>query len=97
MTGALKTVDKLSGDNYAVWEIRMKAVLVWKWVWKVINPMLEDRETDTTAAERISAPIILALWENQMVHVEDRTTARDACDELKKIFTETSAANRMRV
>lgn len=63
----------------------MYAVLVKKELWKVTNPMLEDRETETNNSKEDSALIILALGGDHMVHVEDSTTVRNAWDRLKNV------------
>lgn len=75
----------------------MKVVQVSKRFWQVTSPMLDDRETVTTKSVQDLAMIILYLGEYQMVHVEDSTTDRDVCDNLKKIYAELSTANRMRL
>lgn len=41
--------------------------------------------------------IILALGEDQMVHIEQCKTARDAWNKLRGIYAEPSTANRMRL
>lgn len=51
ITAAVRLIDKLSANNYAVWQARMKALLVSKGSWKVSNPVLEDSGTDSTKIE----------------------------------------------
>lgn len=54
----------------------MKAILVSKGVRNVTSPDLDNNEADSTGANRAEALIIEALGEEQMVYVEERTTAR---------------------
>lgn len=98
MTDIIKLVDQLTSDNYAVWKIRMKALLVSKGLWTVIDPTVTDDETtDIDDDQKALALVILALGEDQMVHVEECTTARAAWKKLQDIYAEGSTANRMRL
>lgn len=74
----------------------MRPLLVSKDMWTVTDPTLEeDGESDSKQKKQAIALIILALGEEQMVHVENSKTARDAWRKLKSTYTEPSAANRM--
>lgn len=74
MTDALELIEKLSGENYSVWEVCMKAILVNKIFWGVANPENDDSSTDSMKSEKELALIFLALDEDQIVHIEKCTT-----------------------
>lgn len=49
----MKLIDVLTGDNYAVWKTRMRAILISKGYWRVVNPSprtfgLPEPEDQTT-------------------------------------------------
>lgn len=51
MTDHLKYIEKLNGDNYGIWKIRMKALLVHKGFWKCVRPS----DVESNANNNLSA------------------------------------------
>ena len=61
MTDHLKYIEKLNGDNYGIWKIRMKALLVHRNLWKFVCPTILDGDSPSVhqqpgSDENTSAP-----------------------------------------
>lgn len=77
MNEILELVETLCRDNYLVYKVRMKAILVSKGLWEAIDPTVEDKnQTNRSKSDSALALIILALNEERIVHVEDLNTSR---------------------
>ena len=102
-TVSLKIFDKLNGENFAVWKVRMRALLVSKGLWKVTEPSADAEvsaelsESDIGKSEQALALMVLAVEADQMIHIEECKTSREAWEKLIGIYAEPSAANRMRL
>lgn len=96
MTETLKLIDKLSGENYSVWEVRMWDLLVSIGMGKVKDPnLVDDEETDSKKKVQKLTLIILALGEVQMKKAENGNAVGFAWKNLKSIFAEQSTSNCM--
>lgn len=94
ITDVLKLVEKMPGDNYVAWKVRIRSFLVIKGFRKVRNPDgEEDKSWNTTKYEQAFALIILKLGQNPILQVENCTTACEAWLKLRGIYAEPSSAN----
>ena len=99
-TVSLTIFEKLNGENYAIWKIRMKAVLVSKGLWKVTDSAHSDAElseSDQGKPEQALALIVHAVAADQMIHLKACSTSQEAWMKLSEIYAEPSAANRIRL
>lgn len=82
-------MERLTENNYPVWEVRMRAMLVSKELWSITDPNGEDNESiDSLKSGKAFSMIILALDENEIVKIEQCETARDTWKKLQGIYVE---------
>lgn len=75
-------------------QVHMRALRVSKGLRKLSGPVADDDElTDSAQPEQGLNLIILNLSTDQMVHVEDCTTARSAWKKLRNLHAEPRTAN----
>ena len=96
------TIERLTSHNYPTWKLRMRAVLISRELWEVTDrktisslPMLSD--ADKVKSDKALALITLCVDEEQMMHIEECNTSHEAWEKLKSIYSEPSAANRIRL
>lgn len=112
MTDHLKFIEKLNGENYGIWKVRMKALLVNKDLWKTVDPNTRNENVSSASttpavespaddgsgkSQQALALIILAINDSQIVHIEECKEARDAWLKLQNLYQEASTANKMRL
>lgn len=98
MTEALWYIDGLTGDDYPVWVVRMKALLISKGLWHLANPTTEEKEIDDRQiSEQALALIILTLEEDQTVHIGERRTAREGWKKLILVHAEEGTSSYKRL
>lgn len=90
MTDALKNMEKLTGDIYRPWKVKMKAHLVSESLWQQADTTVDHvYSTHRQKREQALASIIISLGEDQMLHIEKCETAREGWKNLM--------SNRMRL
>ena len=83
--------SKLSGDNYSAWKFKMKLLLIHKGYWKAVTGEKVSEETDQKAL----AIIGLGVGDEQIIHIQDSETSKEAWDNLSKIYENAGTANKM--
>lgn len=85
-----KTVNilKLNQNNYSIWKERMVTLLKEENLWDVVTDEQADQNDEKWIIknEKARAYIIIAIDENQVIQVHDKTTAANAWQALKKVF-----------
>ena len=72
-------IDALDVNNWATWNIRMKALLIQKGLWAMIGPAAEgDGEVDEARDQKALALIILNVKDHHLLTVAHSETARAA-------------------
>ncbi|XP_051163516.1 uncharacterized protein LOC127282958 [Leptopilina boulardi] len=96
MSDFLRTVvQKLNGDNYSVWSKKIELLLIREDLWEVVKEEPPTPEDSTWAKKdnRARATIGLLIEDNQLVHIEDATTAKEAWEKLKQHHQKASRSN----
>lgn len=78
-------IQKLNGENYSVWSYKVELLLIKDNLWEVIK---EDTPTPADAAwskrdDQARATIGLLVEDNQLLHIRNANTAREAWAALK--------------
>ncbi|CAK9796277.1 Retrovirus-related Pol polyprotein from transposon TNT 1-94 [Anthophora plagiata] len=87
---AFGNIEKLNENNYDLWKVQMKSVLVFNDLWQYVNG--DEKITDANAHEwtrkdsKALALINLSVTYGQLSHVKKATTSKEAWDGLKEIF-----------
>lgn len=87
-------IDKLDGSNYMQWKFKVKLFLIHKGCWDAIEP----REGVTSTTENIQkalAIIGLSVKDDQIVHIQDCTTALEAWNNLSTVYQDTGTASKI--
>lgn len=92
-------VEKLNYDNYSSWSFRMKMILEKEDVLEAIeeNPPNPITDAWTKKSKRAKQLIVLGCDNNQLVHLKQCTTGREAWDTLKGHHQQKSVADLLRV
>lgn len=84
-------IEKLYDNNYEVWRIQMKSVLVYNDLWGYVTGTIVKPEVAAEAAawttrdEKALALIVLGVSKTEIGHIRKQTTAKGAWEELEKI------------
>jgi len=87
------SIEPLNGENYAVWSQRMEMLLVHKKLWKgVTEPKANiDRSVEAKALIRLN------VTEQYLGHVVAARNAKQAWDELEKVFRGKTTARKLQL
>ena len=95
-------IDKFDGNNYESWKIHMRAVLINTDLWDYTSGRKKDTSTEKAEDlewirmdEKALSHILLHIESNQLLHVKNCKTSKDAWDVLEKIFEETRPAQKV--
>ena len=81
------SITKLNGGNYQTWKFKVKLLLTKDDVWNVVSNA-RPAEPDAAWLKRdgkAMAWIGLLLEDNQLVHVRNKTSAKEAWDSLQML------------
>lgn len=93
-------IQKLNGDNYQLWQHKVKMMFIRDKTWPVINEA-EKKEGDDDYAEWLEkdasalAAINMLVEDSQLVHIMDATKAKEAWDILKDYNQKSSLSSRV--
>lgn len=88
-----KSIDviQLNNDNYFVWKIRMELLLRAHNLWSIVEDgMRHNSEQWHIKDEKARAFIVIALNDDQIDHINDKTTASEMWRTLKEIHENTT-------
>lgn len=85
-------IDKLNGENFNIWKFKIKLFLVHKECWSAI----EASSTVTSSVDQKALAIIgLAIKDDQIVHVQNSKTAKEAWDALHEVYEDSGTASKV--
>ena len=90
MDGEKVELAKLNGINYGAWKFKMKLLLIQKGYWKAVTES-DKEEIDQKAL----AVIGLAVNDEQIVHIQDAKTSKEAWSKLAAVYENSGTANKM--
>nr|XP_012149732.1 PREDICTED: uncharacterized protein LOC105663683 [Megachile rotundata] len=83
-------IEKLAENNYELWKIQMKSVLVYNDLWQYVDGAevkpTEDAQDWARKDSKALALINLSISHSQLNHVKKASTAKAAWDILKEVF-----------
>jgi hypothetical protein len=89
----LYSIDKLDASNYHTWWTKMRAILIAKDQWHVVDDGggdegEETRRTDAwkKSDQKALSSIYLMVNDSELTHIEECTTAADAWRKLNEVF-----------
>ena len=96
------TIAKLDESNYAVWNVKMKHLLISKEWWAAINaPLVAEAEGQEAPLHQFDAKalslITLSVADHMLPLISDATTALEAWNTLKDVYRSASTAQLIRL
>uniref|UniRef100_A0A336MT82 CSON006917 protein n=1 Tax=Culicoides sonorensis TaxID=179676 RepID=A0A336MT82_CULSO len=94
------TMEKLTDSNYLTWALKMKMVLIKEGCWSVVKeraPEGMDPVDLEMKKEKSLSLIVLAVENDQLVHVRNSNTGYDAWEALKTYHQQATVANKIRI
>ncbi|CAK9830520.1 Retrovirus-related Pol polyprotein from transposon TNT 1-94 [Anthophora retusa] len=83
-------IEKLNQDNYELWKVQMKSILVYNDLWSYVDGSEARTETNTQEWDKKDskalALINLSITHGQLNHVKKAKTSKDAWNTLKEVF-----------
>lgn len=91
------SIDKLNNENYYNWKYKVQLLLMKEGLWKVINDQAPSPMTDDwrNRDDKARATIGLLVEDNQLIHVREVTTAKEAWDSLKGYHEKTTLSTKV--
>lgn len=93
------SITKLNGSNYQIWKFKVKLLLIKEDVWNVVkNELPAPANRDAAWCKRdgkAMAWIGLLLEDNQLSHVRNKETAKEAWDALKGHHEKSTLTNKI--
>jgi gag-polypeptide of LTR copia-type len=82
----LPTADRLTSGNFHTWQMKMKMLLLRDNLWQYVDPLLsvKEEEPNSLKAQQAWSAIGLSISDEEIVHIRDTTTGRDAWKALIK-------------
>lgn len=90
-------MEKLNSGNYTIWKFKMKMSLIKEDVWDMVDsgltssPTAKEKKNDQKALEMIC----LSISDNQIIHVKDCETAKDAWNTLSEFYEKSTFVNKL--
>jgi len=96
--GALGESGKLDYGNYTIWKVKMRAFLIQKGLWDVVNVKGANSEESSTSSgsskngdweqrdAKALSYIILSIKDSMIPHVSESETAKEAWDTLRNML-----------
>lgn len=88
-------IQKLNNQNYSVWSYKLKLLLIKEKVWDNITANTPDPVTATWTSNDQNAQALIGLnvEDTQLLHIRNKTTAREIWTTLKEIHEHDSVTN----
>lgn len=93
----LSSFEKLNGNNYGVWSIRMKLFLVKEGLWEVIEHVGDLTDPLTPKDMKAFIWIVSYVEDSQLIHISANESGREAWKALKKYHHRTELSSQIRV
>jgi hypothetical protein len=94
-------IDKLDSDNYELWRLQMRSVLIHSELWSYANgsvPKPKEKEEVLQwelKNEKALASILLCVKSSQLVHVKNCENAKEAWDKLAEVHNPKGPATKV--
>ena len=86
----LSSIEKLTEENYELWKVHMKSVLIFNDLWSYVDGTEVKTDANvavwTTKDSKALALINLSITHGQLNHVRRATTSKQAWDGVKAVF-----------
>jgi hypothetical protein len=89
------TVEKLDVDNYAVWSVKVRAVLITKDLWAAVSGKPDDVRPEQS--EKALAQIQLLVADHHLATLSKAKTAKEAWETLEAVYQAKSMARRLQL
>lgn len=76
-------IEKLNGENYVVWSVQMKSLLVTLDLWDAIKG---DNGISPTVDQKALANITLCVKPSEILHIKNCATAKEAWDTFSRLY-----------
>jgi hypothetical protein len=100
MSSSNVTIEKLDGNNFHNWKLKMKMILIREDLWEIVNGESEcpasnsgkEKEGEPTVKawtkndQKALATIFLAITNSQLTHIKDCMTSKEAWDKLQNTY-----------
>lgn len=98
-TNSVFKIEKLNDENYTSWSFKMKMFLGKEGVWEAVDGDVPAVKTEAFKNKERKALqiIVLSLENNQLVHVRQCETGRDAWQALKEVYCQGTLLNIIRI
>ncbi|XP_061476549.1 putative zinc finger protein 66 isoform X1 [Rhineura floridana] len=95
--GASFPLERLGSTNYSYWKVKTEMLLVKEGVWHTVaeDPPAAPPAEWIRAAEKAKALIILALENEQLIHVRGLNTAKEVWNALKTVHVRKTAGSKV--
>lgn len=92
-THGIQSIEKLTEDNFEVWKIQMRSILVCNDLWGYVNGAVIKTEENALAwtekDQKALALIMLSVSRGQLNHIKRAETSKAAWDNLKRVHEST--------
>lgn len=92
-----KLFERLNNSNYRDWSLRMKMLLIKEGLWKYIEPGDETQKDYEEKALKALSYIVLMIDGEQLAHVEDAKSGKEAWKSLAEYHLSKSTGRRFRL
>ncbi|KAH8236066.1 hypothetical protein KR032_006030, partial [Drosophila birchii] len=90
----LCSIEKLDEENYAVWSVQMKSILVQSDLWPIVCGRTVKNEGDSqeqnalfdTRDEKALASILLGVKSSQINFIKNCTSSKEAWEKLMSVY-----------
>jgi len=91
------TITKLNNENYEAWKFKLELLLMKEELWDTVHkePPTPHTEEWKTKDRKARATIGLLVEDDQLIHIRDAETARDAWEKLKTYHVKASLSNKV--
>lgn len=88
-------IAKLNNKNYYTWKYKIELLLIKEKVWNTISQATPSPITDKWTEQNDTARALIGLnvEDNQLVHIRDKKTAKDAWNKLTEIHENDSVTS----
>lgn len=92
--GEKMQIEKLSGSNFPTWKFKVKLLMIHKDVWQAVDP-LNEGEVSSVVDQKALAVIGLSVQNEQIVHIQSCSTAKEAWESLQKVHEDSGTASKI--
>lgn len=95
MSGQIAQIEKLNGENYSVWVVQMKSLLVTMDLWDAVIGTEVAAANSSKLDMKALATITLCVKSSELIHIKDCQTANDAWRTLNSLYKRDAPARKV--